>query len=110
MRIPPNESNIDNILPFLAESLKAIARHEVIKCALFVEAKLFPLAANCRPLSLRQEVRRFQTTHTESAFGDSQDILSVSSSDGESDDRDDGEGSSQGSGSEADEENIEGDE
>ena len=103
MRIPPNESNIDNILPFLADSLKTIAGYEVIKCVLFVEAKLFPLAANCRPLSLRQEVRRFQATHTEVAFGDSQDILSDSSSDGESDDRGDGEGSDQGSGSEGDE-------
>ena len=43
-------------------------------CVLYVETKLFPLAAAHEPLHLRREVRRFQESSTEVAFGNAQDI------------------------------------
>ena len=74
VRIPSDEVNIDGILGFLSESLKSIAGFEIIKCVLYVETKLFPLVAAHEPLHLRREVRRFQESNTEVAFGNAQDI------------------------------------
>ena len=74
VRIPSDELNIDSTLGFPSESLKSIAGFEIIKCVLYVETKLFPLMAAHEPLHLRREVRRFQESNTEVAFGNVQDI------------------------------------
>ena len=56
VRIPSDEVNIDGIPGFLSESLKSIAGFENHKvCVLYVETKLFPLAAAHEPLHLRRK-------------------------------------------------------